>query len=285
MYASASARSVAFIIAFSACFLAVLYFRRQYHRMMFTTRTHDVSKNDHTMTKRLFILWFQGFDAAPEVVQMCLRSWLFYNPDWSISVIDERNIGRFLRLDKYVDTASKNIERCHVADIIRCILLWKYGGVWVDATTFCNKPLSTWLPGNIKQGFFAFENGPISNWFLYADPNNYIIRQWLRVTLVYYRIHDRAHTYFVHHELFDRLYHTDTRFRAMWDKVPKVSSNGIGPHYLQEQGLFSRVSDSVKRNIDSKITPLYKLTHKLYFKVAESHHNVQNIHYLYATIQ
>jgi hypothetical protein len=101
-------------------------------------------------------------------------------------------------------------------------------------------------------------------------------------TLVYYRIHDRAHTYFVHHELFGRLYHTDERFRVMWDNVPKVSANGLGPHYLQEQGLLGHLSREVKIAIDSKITPLYKLTHKLDFGKLDSD---QTLHYLYSTIE
>lgn len=278
-------RSVALIIAFSVFLVASLYLRRGSKPRSITEVPYDAQCKiikDHTMTKRLFILWFQGFESAPEVVRMCKRSWRFYNADWSISVIDERNIRRFLRLERYVDVESKRIDLCHLADIIRCILLFKYGGVWVDATTFCNKPLSSWLHANIKEGFFAFENGPISNCFLYADARNYIITKWLHSTLVYYRIHDRAHTYFVHHELFGRLYHTDKRFRVMWDNVPKVSANGLGPHYLQEQGLLGRLSREVKIAIDSKITPLYKLTHKLDFGKLDSD---QTLHYLYSTIE
>jgi hypothetical protein len=242
---------------------------------------HASERRERPITKELFILWFQGFESAPDIVRRCLRSWYFHNPDWNINVIDESNLGRFLRLEDYVHMANKNIERCHVADIIRCILLFKYGGVWVDATTFCNKPLSVWLPEHAREGFFAFENGPISNWFLYAEPGNYIMRQWLRATLMYYRTHDRAHTYFVHHELFGGLCDVDSRFRAMWEKVPSVSANGLGPHYLQEKGLFAPLSGNVKRDIDSKITPLYKLTHKLDSEF-DPRHNVQ---YLYSTIQ
>ena len=28
---------------------------------------------------------------------------------------------------------------CHNSDIVRALLLSKYGGVWADATTFCNR--------------------------------------------------------------------------------------------------------------------------------------------------
>ena len=41
----------------------------------------------------------------------------------------------------------------------------------------------------------------------------------------------------------------------MWDKVPKLSANGqdLGPHYLQEKGLFSICTNVVKKDITSKI--------------------------------
>lgn len=237
---------------------------------------------DAAMTKEIYILWLQGFENAPGVVQMCLRSWRFHNPDWNINIIDERNIGRLVRLSGYIGTGDNSIDNTKLSDIIRCILLFERGGVWVDATTFCNRPLVEWLPANIREGFFAFENGPLSSWFLYSDARNYVTRQWLQAILVYFQTHDRAHTYFVIHELFGKLYESDERFKRIWDRVPKLSANGLGPHYLQEKGFFKQLTYEVKRDIDGKITPLYKLTYKCDFGEMR---DGQNLSYLYGTIQ
>lgn len=238
------------------------------------------------MIKHIYLLWLQGFDKVPPIVYQCIKSWKHYNPDWQIFYLTESNIHKLININlkKY-----KQLEKCHLSDIIRLLLLNKYGGVWADATTFCNKSLSSCLPTYTKEGFFAFDKpGPdrlLSNWFLYSEPNNYIIKCWTNATLNYYETHNKAHTYFINHYLFGDLYKNknNLEFKQMWDKVPKLSANGqdLGPHYLQEKGLFSICTNVVKKDITSKITPLYKLTWKCDF----NRYNAKtNLHYLFSTI-
>lgn len=237
------------------------------------------------MIKTIYILWFQGFDNAPEIVKRCVNSWKHYNPDWEIILFDNNNLINYVDLHNYI-TCTELMEKCHLSDIVRCLLLQLYGGLWVDATTFCHKPLSDWLPNYIDQGFFAFSkpspNKLISNWFLYSEKNNYIINKWCNKTLEYYTINNKAHTYFIHHYLFGDLYKSDNVFKIMWDQVPKLSANGNGPHYLQQYGMFKTLTPTHKSNIDNKITPLYKLTYKCQFP--EYNENL-NLYYLYSTIQ
>jgi mannosyltransferase OCH1-like enzyme len=45
-----------------------------------------------------------------------------------------------------------------VAALARLCLLRTHGGVWVDATVFCRRPLDEWLPEHAASGFFAFAN-------------------------------------------------------------------------------------------------------------------------------
>lgn len=257
------------------------------------------------MIKTIFIAWFQGFDNAPDVVKMCLRSWKHYNPDWNIICIDDLsddlrdNLRDYILLDDY-NTLSIQ-ER---SNIIRCILLHKYGGVWADATTFCNKPLNDWLPDYIKEGFFAFNkprndwlpdylhNDPcqtievakdrlLSNWFLYAEPNNYIIHKWMQKTVDFHKINKLSYPYFIHHYLFGELYESDATFKEMWNRVPKIDANHMGPHYLDEIGFFNTLSVGTKLDIDCKITPLYKLSYKPKFP---EYDESKNIFYLYSTL-
>ena len=239
------------------------------------------------MIKTIYLLWFQGFDNAPEIVQKCVDSWKYYNSDWNIVLLDENNLINYINLHDYiVDIHIKSIEKCHLSDIIRCILLNVYGGLWVDATTFCNRCLNDWLPQYISEGFFTFDKpGPdrlLSNWFIYAEKNNYLIDRWCNSTVEYYIVNNKAHTYFVHHYLFGDLYVSDNIFKDIWDKVPKISANGLGPHYLQEQGMFNNISIQIKSNIDNKITSLYKLTYKCQFP---EYDEKLVLYYLYSTIK
>ena len=236
------------------------------------------------MIKTIYIVWFQGFGNAPEIVKKCVHSWRYYNPDWNIELIDDENLINFFDLESYVSN-YKTINKTALSDIVRIILLKLYGGLWVDATTFCNKPLNSWLPNYINEGFFAFDKPAtdrlLSSWFLYSDKNNYIIDQWFIKTIEYYKHHDNPDTYFWFHYLFGELYNQDDRFKEMWEKVIKLSANGDGPHYLQEQGMCKKLSIKNKCDIDSKVTPLYKLTYKCNFP---EYDETIMLYYLYTTI-
>lgn len=234
------------------------------------------------MIKTIYILWFQGFNKAPEIVKECVNSWKYYNPDWNIVLIDNNNLINYVNLDNY----KINFDKTALSDVVRILLLKLYGGLWVDATTFCNKPLNDWLPNYINEGFFAFDKpGPdrlLSSWFLYSDKNNYIIDKWYNKTIIYYKNNDNPDIYFWFHYLFGDLYKLDKIFKEIWDRVPKLSANGNGPHYLQEQGMFKNISIQNKLDIDNKITPLYKLTYKCEFP---KYNENLNLYYLYSTIK
>jgi len=236
------------------------------------------------MNKTIYILWFQGFDKAPDIVKQCVKSWKYYNPTWNIIMLDNNNLSEYMNLNDYIDLSNAiQPSLCHKADVVRTVLLKNYGGLWVDATTFCNKSLNDWLPKYIGEGFFAF-NKPtadrlLSNWFLYANKDSYIMNQWYNSTISYYKTHKRAETYYIHHYLFGNLYKSDDKFKTAWNNVPKISANI--PHKLLNI-MFNHCNQTIKNDINSKISPLYKL----------SHHNLKHLpynnniilFYLYSTI-
>lgn len=241
------------------------------------------------MIKTIYILWYQGFNNTPDLVNKCVNSWKYYNPDWTIILLDESNYTKYANINKYFDITKKNISLTHLSDIIRLLILKKYGGVWADATTFCNKSLDEWLPNYISEGFFAFDKPwpklILNTWWLYGEKNSYIIKKWCELTIKYYNSHNEAHTYFIHNYLFQDLYRENKKFKEIWDKVPKIS--GIGARYVYEKGFFNKIDDEIKKSITSKITPVYKLTYKCDncdIKHVDIYDKTLILHYLYSTI-
>jgi len=248
---------------------------------------------DINLPKTIWFLWLQGIDEVPFVAKKCYESWIIKNPDWKVIFLDEKN------LQQYVDASKPgNATNQAWSDIIRINLLAEYGGVWVDATCFCVKPLDEWLPDVIPTGFFAFERpGPdrmISSWFIAAAKDNYIISAYRNMVNSYWhenpglisaesatpkllkRKLEHMHTqkwfawptrkvlklypYFWFHYLFETLYLHDHRFRKLWDLTPKISSDI--PHRLQFAGLFNPLTNEIKNEIGQQASPLYKLTWK-----------------------
>lgn len=234
----------------------------------------DIQKNK--MHKNLFIYWAQTFEHAPSIVKECVKSWEINCPKWNIIKLDDTNLKEYVNIEKEIpNIKKKHMTKTSYSDIVRIFLLDKYGGCWCDATTFCNKSLDSWLYKHIKHSnFFAFDRPlkqykklMISSWFLYSAKNNYIVQEWKKKTIEYWNTNNKMHDYFWFHQLFDTLYNTDKKFKMTWDKTGKI--NTALPHFLQHQGLFNEQSPTVKRHIDSRLSPMYKLTYK---------NNIQNYH-------
>jgi hypothetical protein len=125
------------------------------------------------------MLWLQGFQDAPPVVQACLRSWKLRNPTWRVVELTDANLSQYIDAESLTDLRALNVRPQLLSDLVRLYLLRDYGGVWVDATCFCCQPLDSWLHDSVPSGFFAFRNpGPdriLSSWFIAASQGNPLI--------------------------------------------------------------------------------------------------------------
>ena len=255
------------------------------------------------MIRHLYILWLQGAEKAPDIIQLCVRSWQIHNPTWTIHLIDWSNLSEYVNLNKLVPNISSRIEDKSItftalSDLIRLGILTKFGGLWVDATVFCTKPLDSWILSYIDNGFFAFEQDVdselmIGSWFLYAEPHNYLINKWLesvvkyisntsqiglpRIKLTHDEWRARSDTvhYFWMHYIFKDLYDADDRFKQIWDSV-----RSLKPHLRTKEvhdipnALFTPLNDDIKSRIDSRSEHVYKLWSPNRVKYRYSNQNV-----------
>lgn len=219
-------------------------------------------------SKHIFMLWFQGFENAPFVVKKCLKSWKMKNPSWKIIELNSNNLLEYIDLnEEIINFKNKKIEYAALSDIIRLTILNKYGGLWVDATTFCIKPLDDWLNKYNKLGFWCFDKPNkdylISSWFIFSERNNYIINKWYLEMINYWNKSDKMDNYFWVHNLFGKLYNSDEKFKKIWNDVNKISA--VGPHYFvpYENSYSNKMTCQSKSHIDNSQTPLFKLNKDL----------------------
>jgi len=153
------------------------------------------------------------------------------------------------------------------SDLVRLALLRRYGGVWADATTYCLRPLDTWLPERANRGFFAFARPSarrmVASWLLAADVGNHIVDEWYRAAHEYWSSHSEPDDYFWLHNLFAKSYAADARFRELWDAIPELSA--AGPHRFVPYRtlLFGPLGEDDQRFVEQAEAPVLKLTHKL----------------------
>lgn len=244
------------------------------------------------LPRTIWFLWLQGIDKAPLVVQKCYASWLRHNPGWDVVLLDETTIKDYISLKPYAVTQQA------YSDILRINLLAKYGGIWVDATCYCNKPLDEWLYDYMGSGFFAFErpfkDRMIASWFIASETNNYITliyqkavnqywdnnqnltsfetSRWLFLKRKFERRNPqlwfnpvvtkllKVYPYFWFHYLFEKIYLKDKKVKKLWDKAPQISADV--PHELFFKGYVTPIDEETREHIDNKVSPVYKLTWK-----------------------
>jgi hypothetical protein len=255
---------------------------------------------DSGTPRTVWMLWLQGVENAPYLVQRCHESWVEQNPGWRVLMLDESTLPSYLSIDYSSGNLSRQLPN-HRANVVRLELLARFGGVWADGTCFCVQPLDDWLPAKMSAGFFAFERPGadrlLSNWFLAARPGNLLVTRLLGQLLPYwadrtYRTRERPRTYrvlrsllvrsprtrslwfskpvrdwlricpyFAFHYMFERLVREDPVCAEIWLSVPKVSADG--PRRLRRHyGLLSPLSDPARAEIDAAVTPVYKTSWK-----------------------
>lgn len=128
--------------------------------------------------RTIWMLWFQGFDAAPPLVRACLQSWRRHNPGWHVVALDRHSLHDRIALDDVIALDRDDLTIQTKSDIVRLCLLRRHGGVWADATAFCFRPLDAWLCSRYT-GFAAFANPGrdrlMSNWFIAAENDNPVL--------------------------------------------------------------------------------------------------------------
>ena len=93
--------------------------------------------------KNIWTLWWQGEEKAPELVRACIRSMKENANGATLHVLTESNIKDYLEIPPFVSKAKEQgiLSMANFTDILRLMLLEKYGGLWLDSTIFVSKPI------------------------------------------------------------------------------------------------------------------------------------------------
>ena len=189
-----------------------------------------VKKTKNPYPNKIWIFWNNGFKNAPDLVHVCLNSIKKHLPEKEVILLDENNIGDYIKIPQYILEKYKKGIICpaHFSDIVRVYLLRDYGGLWMDATIF----LSGKLPKDIlnadffapslcdinpkKHKDFQFKNlvlpGAFCNHFMYAaNPHNYIFECMARFLNEYWKDKDWA-DYFLFYEFTAIALEEDKKF-------------------------------------------------------------------------
>ena len=124
------------------------------------------------------------------------------------------------------------MRAAHFADICRVELLYRYGGVWMDATSYLDAPLPEWL---WEADFFVYKGGEvglgayagIQNCFIRAAKGSYLLKVWREAMRAYWAAEDSTVDYFVHQLLFSQAVAANPRAAELYAQMPSLDQDPI----------------------------------------------------------
>lgn len=209
------------------------------------TPTENLNFTDETRT--IWILWAQDWENAPVMQREVYKSWRDKNPSWHFRPLNAKQVRALVDFE-YYENAFPNLEWAAKSDIIRLLLLAKYGGIWVDASLACVIPLDEWIHNVTSYtGLFLFSREPkefqiTSSWFIAATHANHpMINAWLDLTnhFLHNQMNDKHYHYYWVHKLFNLLFDQNKSFQSNWYRTPFISAGG--PHCAKNAKSYTPV--------------------------------------------
>ena len=190
----------------------------------------------HAEPRRIFSLWLQGQEQAPPLVHACLDR-IRRQAGVELVVLDGNTVFDWISLPEAVvrKWRSGKMKAAHFADICRVELLYRYGGVWMDATDYLDAPLPEWL---WEADFFVYQGGEtvsgayagIQNCFIRGAKGAYLLKVWREAILTYWEKEDSAVDYFVHQLLLMLCVRENARCAALFGAMPCLDQDPT--HFL-----------------------------------------------------
>ncbi len=114
------------------------YLKRNYSTTLSRYKNTSYPKDVIPDDAPVWTFWAQGEESMPDMVVKCIELIRRHANDRKVYVLDMKNVKDYVSIDEgiYSMLHQGQISFQHFSDIVRCSLLSKYGGFWIDACVF-----------------------------------------------------------------------------------------------------------------------------------------------------
>ncbi|WP_370973910.1 capsular polysaccharide synthesis protein [Enterobacter wuhouensis] len=234
----------------------------------------EAGSAEPAQSRIIWICWFQGLESAPELVKRCIASVQNNAPDAQVIILTDENIPDYLALPEHIKTKYQAglISKAQYSDIVRCSLLYQYGGIWMDATVFLTRP----VPESFYQRTFsslrfdvaenALSQGYWTAYFLAAQKGNALVKLVRDILYRYWQQHDALIEYFLIDYSFLYARERYPQFRQIMDVQPVTGNN----RFLIRQFISSKPDVTAMTALNQDPVGIYKLSHKEQYRTSDS---------------
>lgn len=218
----------------------------------------------------VFVCWWQGIDNAPELVKVCIRSVerSIDKAKAKVHIITLDNVGQYITLPEWIiDRFNQGkITYTHLSDILRAGLLYRYGGMWIDATYFVAAALDDKI---YEPGTFYTIRHQNTEWkadisqcrwsgnLWISAPGNVLFRFLLNAFYEYWRNQNELVDYFL----------IDYIIAAAYDNIPEVKAEIDAcecsqPEVFTLRKVLNKTFDEIKWKEMCRNTSVFKLYYR-----------------------
>ena len=234
----------------------------------------DSYATEPMQSRIIWICWFQGLDSAPELVKRCIASVQRNTPDAQVIILTDENIPDYLILPEHIKTKyhAGLISKAQYSDIVRCSLLYQYGGIWMDATVFMTKPVpETFFENSFSSLRFdssenALSQGYWTAYFLAAQKGSSLVKMIRDILYCYWQHHDTLIEYFLIDYSFLYARERYPQFRQVMDQQPVTGNN----RFLIRQFISEKPDLAALMTLNNDPVGIYKLSHKEQYRTTDN---------------
>lgn len=181
--------------------------------------------------KNIFVYWTGKKYSLIEILYNIMKIHSNNNKNYNVHFINDENIKSYI--DNLPDYFNK-LEPAHKADYLRVMLIYEYGGIWLDSDTLVMDNLQSLFDlFNTYDGFFIKENNNIlCNGVFGSNPKTKLMAEWKTQLLqkignniniewaeignnMLEQIYNENPQYYDKYKIFNGL---DTMYPVNWDK-------------------------------------------------------------------
>ncbi len=169
---------------------------------------------------RTLWLYWDG-EITSITVRCCIERIRKIHPNFVINILNNESLYNFLPDFPKIEA---DIPIANITDLVRLMLLYRYGGIWIDASIVFDKSIDSIFDlDNISEDLIAFydQTGEdtrvpiIESWFLIAPPKSNFVGYWLDVFMKCI-LSNNPGDYFKSRKDYEELVKTYKRIAEYW---------------------------------------------------------------------
>jgi len=183
-----------------------------------------VEHKENPYPDKIWTMWLQGTEQAPEIIKKCIAT-IQDHYGSEVIILTNKNINQFVDVPEFVRKKYQAgiISNTHYADVVRFLIVERYGGLWLDATTFLLDKIPDYI--RFSDLFFYKIGDPkirASIGVIAAKPFNPIIGKTANLMLEYWKHENKLVSYSISMLLLATVINSSAEAEKMWNSMPEV---------------------------------------------------------------